>query len=473
MISNRLTLSLIVLLSLCILFTFLGCGLIKEKVPPPVVFDYPDIEQRDTLRVITRNHPLTYYLYRGTRRGFDYELIQKFADEHDLVLQVVIPPTFEDMIPWLRAGKGDVVASMMTITPERSEYALFTDPYHSVKQVAVGTEADPPPDSLMLLNGETILIRKGSSYDERLKQLVTDKYDITIEYMDELEDTREPIEVVAKGETALTVVDNSIAQLEQHFFPGLLIGVAVSEEEPIAWAVRPNAPILLDELNEFLQRHDRSAFFNILKRRYFDTPKRFLRHRTAQLALRSKGKISKYDHHFRDACDDLDLDWRLLAAQAYHESGFQPELVSWAGAVGVMQLMPRTAESLGVVDIYDPKENIHGGADYLSTLFDLYDETDSSAQSLLALVAYNMGLGHVADARRLTVARGANPNAWEDVRSDLIRLEDPEIYRDLTYGYARGRSAISYAESVLERYTIFTQLVPDSVIEAEDKLAQN
>ena len=458
-------------MSVVVLVGATSCSLLPGGLGHPIERDLPDLLERDTLRVITRNHPLTYYLYRGTRRGFDFELIQKFAQEQGLFLEVVIPPTWSDMIPYLYEGKGDVICSMMSITPERQEMVSFTRPYLEVQQVTVGTESEPPPQTLDELKGKTVLIRKGSSYEERLNQLRHNGIPLKLEYHDELNEVEDPVQFVARGRAPLTVVDDAIARLEQHFYPGLEIGVAVSDPEQVGWAVRPNSPELLAALNEFLERHNRSAFFNILKRRYFDNADRFLRHRTAYNAQFQDGQISRYDEFFQEAARETGVDWRLLAAQAYHESRFYPEKVSWAGAVGLMQVMPRTARAMGVSDIYDPEKNILAGARYMRRLYMLYNDSATEDDRIrMSLAAYNAGIGHLSNARRLTRELGGDPTRWSDVADALSKLEKPEYYQKDGYAFVRGRTVRRYVADVLHRYEIFSSLIdtqenhPDSTL---------
>jgi len=440
----------------------------QSSLPDLVDRDLADIVESDTLRVITRNHPLTFYLYRGMRRGFDFELIQKFAEEKDLVIQVVIPPKWVDMYSYLYEGKGDVIASQMTVTPERNSIVRFTKPYMQVCQVAVGTDESAPPTSLTELEGNSILVRRGSSYDERLRELRRSGMRFNILYLDEENYSEDPVQLVAQGKYPLTVVDNSIADLEQHFYPGLLSGVKLSDEQDIAWAVRPNSPKLADELNEFLTRQDRSAFFNVLKKRYFKNKDRFLKHRSVQIAFAQKGQLSTYDEIFKKAEEDTEFDWRFLAAQSYHESRFQPDLVSWAGAVGLMQLMPRTARSLGIQNIYDPEENIMGGARYMRYLYTHYDFPEEEDDRMrFALAAYNAGLGHIANARRLAGELGGDPDNWNDVARALSKLERPEYYNKEGYAFVRGRSVRRYVADVLHRYQIFQKLMDEEEIEEE------
>ncbi len=436
-----------------------------EEELKPIDRDLSEIVYNDTLRIITRNHPLTYYLYRGSRRGFDYELIKKFAEEQGLFLEVIVPPRWIDMIPYLYEGKGDIITSMMTVTPEREEKVDFTRSYMEVWQVAVGTDNNPPPMTLDELNGRTVLVRKGSSYQERLQELVQQGLDIRIEVLDDSVEIIEPVELVAQGLVPLSVVDNTIARLEEQFFPGLVEGVKLTEAQNIAWAVRPNSPELKEALNEFLTRYYRSAYFNILKKRYFENKNHFLRHRSAQLALARQGQISKYDDIFRAAAEETGFDWRLLAAQSYHESRFYRDNTSWSGAVGLMQLMPRTAEVMGVTDIYDPWQNIFGGARYLRILFDLYDDLEPDDQLAVTLASYNVGQGHIEDAMKRAVATNRNPSDWDELRYCLAELEIPEVYQEAKYGYCRGRSVVAYVEDVLHRFEIFKHLVGEEMLE--------
>jgi peptidoglycan lytic transglycosylase F len=445
-----------------------GCSN-SNQLADPVDRDFSEITISDTLRVVTFNHPITYYLYRGTRRGFDFELIQKFAEEKNLFLEVIVAPTWSDMIPYLYEGKGDVIASMLTITPERAEKVEFTRSYLEVWQVAVGTEDSPAPQSMDELNGREILVRKGSSYDERLRELQNQGLNIDIVYLDEESTPEPPIQLVARGKHQLTIADNLLANLEQQFYPGLDMGVSITEPQQVGWAVRPNSLILLEELNSFLTENDRSAFFNILKKRYFTNTQRFLRHRTAQMAQSQDGKISNFDDIYRDAVTGTTFDWRFIAAQSYHESRFQEDLVSWAGAVGLMQLMPRTAESVGVKDIYDPSENIFGGVKYMQLLYDRYESISNiTDRTKMVLAAYNAGPTHLYNARKLAKARGGDPNSWSDVAVSFSLLERPEYYNKDGYSFVRGRSVRRYVADVFHRYAIFSDLVEEDHVQEEE-----
>ncbi len=431
--------------------------------------DLEEIQYTDTLRVITRNHPLTYYLYRGTRRGFDYELIQKFAEEQNLFLEIVIPPSFNDMIPYLYEGRGDVIASNLAITPEREQQILFTHPYLEVRQVTVGTVENPPPQSIGDLEDRWVFVRNGTSYEERLREMQANGIDLRIETLEGPLSEMDPIELVANGERDLTVVDNTIAMLEQQFFPNLEIGVPVSDPQQLAWAVRPNSPELAEALNEFIDRYYRSAFFNILKARYFERPDRFRVHRSAQYALRTEGRISRYDDYFQAAANETGFDWRLLAAVSYHESRFSPQLRSWAGAYGLMQLMPKTAELVGIDNRRDPEQNILGGGRYLRILYNQYSYVDTEEDRLaFMLAAYNAGRGHLADAMQLAEDRGLNPHSWDDVAEILPLFEDPDVNQHYERGYFRGRSVRNYVYTVLHRYDIFRDMVDEFTPDFEE-----
>ncbi|MFH0883395.1 MAG: transporter substrate-binding domain-containing protein [bacterium] len=452
--------SLLVALVLLLLLNGIWPGL-RGHFGIPARRDLDQIVASDTLRVITRNHPLSYYLYRGTRRGFEFELLQRFAEEQGIHIEVVLPPTWNDMISWLYQGKGDVIAAQLTVTPERKRFVDFTNSYLQVQQVAVGTDEMPPPKSLEQLTGETVLVRRGSSYEERLRQLQRAGLDVRLDYLDETVEENDPVQLVAQGRYSLTVVDNTIARLEQHFYPGLQVGMTLSDPQDLAWAVRPNSPKLREALNDFLRRHERRTFFNVLKSRYFDDPDRFLKHRSAQLSLARRGRISDFDRYFREAGQTSGFDWRLLAAQSYHESRFRPNKVSWAGAVGLMQVMPRTAREMGIGNVWNPYQNIIAGARYMRRLYGLYGDAATEDDRLrMTLAAYNAGIGHISNARRLTSEWGGDSTSWNDVARSLSLLEKPEYYQKDSYAFVRGGTVRRYVVDVIDRYRIFCDLMP-------------
>lgn len=457
----------------------LHCGKSVEEVektptkPPQstktkeVFRDLDKIVSEDTIRVLTRNNILTYFLYRGAERGFEFELIRKFAEELDVNLKIIVPPNWDDLIPYLKEGKGDIIACSMTMTEEREKLLNFSKPYNFVHQVIVTNKNDLGIQKLEDLAGKKIHVVNGSSYHQQLLILQKDflrkgvKPEIQIELVDKkmLKGNDSLVKLLLDNQIEITVLDNNIAEAEKTFYPDLHIGIQISEEQEVAWAVRKNSPILLDSLNKFHKSIYRSEFFNILKKRYYHKPKIVSRYKKAFYAFSNDNRISNYDDLIQKYADSYDFDWVLIASQMYEESEFKPNAKSWAGAIGLMQIMPQTAKGYGFDENHSLEQNIEIGIKHLRELYELFDNADSENRLRLALAAYNVGQGHVRDAQSLAIWDGRDSNDWEVVSEYLKKLSRKEFYSKVKYGYCRGWQTVHYVNAILQRYETYKNLI--------------
>jgi len=425
--------------------------------PEPVSFDLPQIRERGTIRMLTRNNINCYFLYRGEQMGFEYALAKKFAEETDLDLEVIVPPSWKDLIPWLFEGKGDFIAAGTTITETRKDYVSFSIPYHHVQQMVVVREDHPPLTGPADLIGRTIHVRKGTSYQEYLQSLPeTIRGDIQVAALEPEIETEEILQDVADGTYEITVADSNIAQIEQTFHGNLRLAFALTEEQPIAWAVRPNAPELLSAINAYHEKMSGSAFYNIQYRRYYQSKKRYRRFKGHWEQVKAEGRISPYDELLKRYAEEYGFDWLLLASQAYQESKFDPRAQSWAGAEGLMQIMPRLAPSLGLHDPFDPDQSVCAGGLYLLQLWKKFDSVAEPDRTAFALASYNTGPGHLNDARRLAAKLGHSADRWEGaVEEALLKLSSRKYYRHASHGYCRGKQAVNYVNQILERWATY------------------
>ena len=252
----------------------------------------------------------------------------------------------------------------------------------------------------------------------------------------------------------LTVADSNILAIEQSYRDDVRPVYTLGEPREIAWAVRPGDTALLAEVNRFWRQEYRGEFHNILSKRYFANSRRIARLQQA----REDGALSPYDDLFRKWADQTGIDWRLLAAQAFVESEFDPGSESWAGAVGLMQVLPQTAEQVGVDgDLRDPETGIRAGALYLDYLIDRFDPALPLADRLrFALAAYNAGLGHVLDGRRLARAKGLDPDLWFDNVDRVLPLLSRQDYANQSrYGYCRCRETLAYVRQIDDAYAAY------------------
>ncbi len=421
--------------------------------------DLPEIEKRKVLRVLTRNVAGSYFLYRGEQMGFEYELVKKFAETAGLRIQIVVPAEEKQLIPWLLEGKGDLVASMIAVTPDRKEKVLFSRPYFQAAQVVVGRREEPAMDGPGDLAGREIAVRSSSASLETLERL-RETIPFRIRPVDERVETAALIRGVGDGIYDLSVTDETDLRLERSYRDDVHALLKVSDEADLAWAVRPDSPLLLDRVNRFLDAQYRGKFYNVLVRKYFGDKRS--PGRAVDVHHRSNGALSPYDALFRKYGREVEIDWRLLAAQAYQESRFRPDARSWAGAVGVMQIMPAAAEEVGVTgDLEDPEVGIRAGALYLRWLLDRFRDgpQDYGEQLRFALGAYNAGRGHVLDGRRVAETIGKNPNRWFDnVEDAMVLLRKPEFAAVSRFGYCRGDQPKKYVREITDRYLSYAQV---------------
>ncbi|MCH8041272.1 MAG: transporter substrate-binding domain-containing protein [Nitrospinae bacterium] len=423
--------------------------------------DLPDIKQRRVLRVLTRNNPATYFLWRGELLGFEYELIRQFAKQHQLRVEMVVPPSREDLIPWLLEGRGDVVAASMTITKEREAQGIaFSRPYAKVSEILVSradeTETTlPNPASLA---NRTVAVRRSSSYWGTLEQLRQSGVDFTLQAVPEDVETEEIIAGVAEGKYDLTVADSHILNIELTWRKDIRAAFPLGEPTPHGWGVRKDDTQLLAALNAFLKKEYRGVFYNITFRKYFKDSRKIRKH--IEFRATRTGVLSPYDDIVKRYADRFGFDWRLIVAQMFQESRFDPNARSWAGAVGLMQVMPRTAKELDVGDVRKPESGIHAGVKYLDWVRKRFEpELSVQDRTWFTLAAYNVGYGHVLDARRLAKKLGYNPNRWFGHVEKAIQLLSLKKYaRQARHGYCRGSEPITYVRKIKAHYDAYLQM---------------
>jgi membrane-bound lytic murein transglycosylase F len=419
--------------------------------------DLDGILKRGELRVITRNNGVSYFLERGEPRGFDYELAAMLAKSLKVRLAMVVPPAHDQMVPWLLEGRGDLIAASFTVSPDRARMVDFSRPYLTVQEMVVQRTGEPRLKSLSDLKGRRISVRPASSYAATLARLQSQGGFTVVPVAEDVE-TEDLIDAVANGTADLTIADSHILQ-EQLTWRTNVVGAFALEPQTkdLAFAVRVGNPKLLAAVNDFLKRAVKGLEFNLSFRRTFETPQG-----GPALDAGVKNAVSQYDPIFQKFAPRYGFDWRLTAAQAYQESRFDPRAKSREGAVGLLQILPRTAKSLGFTKLTDPEECTHAGIAYLAALMGQL-EPDLALQQRVrfALAAYNVGLGHLTDARRLADEHGLDKNRWfGNVEKAMLELQKPVNYRRARYGYARGSEPVKYVSEIQTRYEQYLALVP-------------
>jgi membrane-bound lytic murein transglycosylase F len=436
--------------------------------------DLDAIKSRGVLRVLTTNNAVNYFLYRGQQMGFDYELAKMASDRLGVQLEMVVPQRFEQLIPWLLDGRGDVIAGSLTVTPERQEQIEFSIPYLYVQEVLVQSSArDERLHSINELQGRKVHVQKSSSYYGTLQEIqeVVGTFEI-IEVPEELE-IEALMTWVADGHIEYTVADSHLLDAELTYRDDIEAAFALeipneedeesseTEQKSIAFGVRKDNPELQAFLDDFIKSTYRGLEYNVARQRYFEAPHRMRRVKEERATV--SGLVSPYDEIIKKYSKQYGLDWRLMAAQAYEESRFNPRAESWAGAQGLFQVMPATAMELGFDDLFDTEVSIHVGIRHMHRLLERLDPRIPFTNRLrFALAAYNAGLGHVLDARRLTRQRGQDADQWFDhVETAMLLLEQPKYYAHARYGYVRGSETVAYVSRVQNRYDHYVSLFPE------------
>lgn len=445
---------------------------LNVTVKEPVKRDFDEIKQSGTLKMITRYSSNTYFLHQGIEWGFEYELVNKFADKHDLALEVVVVEPDENPYDLLNSGKGDLIAANYTATKQRKKYVQFTRPYNIVNQVLVFSKAikEAPETIEELAKAEIpITVRRNSSYYYRLLELQEQGIHLTTHLVPNTKDTESILFEISSGNYSATVADDNIFQASNKYMDGLVKGPTIAKNDTIAWAIRKNAPNLETELNRFLYDHfrfgkpgenpKRSTFLNVLRKRYFESGPQIAEYYDPETSQKGGlGIISPYDDLIKEVADSADVNWLLISSIIAQETKFNPNSKSWAGAVGLMQVLPRYSE-VEKEKLYDAKTNIREGVRIIKEHLQHYSYMDSTDQWSFALAAYNAGPGHIADARRLAIDQNKNPNDWENAADALLKLMHRKYYKDARYGFCRGIETVRYVKEIKNRYETYESIL--------------
>ena len=425
-----------------------------------------EIVKSGYIRVLTRNNDTSFFIYRGHRMGFDYELGKKLAQHLGIRVDMIITQGWQEMLPSLLRGDGDVIAAEFTVTDERKQQVLFAEPWGHTREVVVWKDGAPEIKAAEDLAGKEVHVRKGSTYFATLTELnvklaAAGKKPVTITPVPEDWETDTILASVSKGEMVYTIADELLANIHTAYFDNLVVGAAISPERDLAWAVRPGDVELKKAIDDVFRELRKKPDFNILRKKYFEAERSLKSKRKDKFYASETGTLSAYDPLVRKYAEQHQFDWRLVAAQIYQESRFDPQRKSWVGALGLFQIMPATAKGLGIQDPTDPEQSIRGGLKYMQQLSDHYkDVPDPIERYRFALAAYNTGFGHVDDARHLARAAKKDPTHWREVAPFLLSLSDRKVAAKARFGFCRGSEPVDYVRHIDERYTGYAQLVP-------------
>jgi membrane-bound lytic murein transglycosylase F len=456
----------------------------------PVTRDLNEIKKAGTLTVLAPYNATTYFIYRGEPLGYEYELLQAFAKDQGLELKMLVVADPKSLFAVLNSGEGDIAADHLVPTPENKTDVAFTQALYWTEPVLVqqgappekagkGTEkvmaAGPADQTAEIdiqarlitqpkqLSGKTVTLPEQSAYNRTLVELSDEiSGEIHVVEMGALQDEA-LAQKVARGEVQFTVMQKNLADLKEAEFKNLKVRPILSKSHSVAWAVRKTSSDLAKALNAWIEEKQNGSLFDKLYKKYFIDRKNYLERVESGLLTSTTGKISPYDDLLKQYANEVSWDWRLLASQMFQESRFKPDAHSWAGAAGLLQLMPKTAEEYGVKNSLDPADNIQGAVKFLKWLDGFWREriTDDNERMKFVLASYNAGAGHVRDAQRLTEKYGGNTQSWEDVSYWLLQESTQQYSADpvVKFGFCRGLEPVNYVTHILERYDRYKKFV--------------
>ena len=423
--------------------------------------DLSAIKDHGVLRVITRNNAATFFLWRGEQIGFEFELLKEFARRQRLYVEVVIAPQHASLFDMLEGGAGDVAAaSLPADMPRRRPGVSMTRPFNYVYDFLVARHDDDTILGIHDLAGRAVTVRRSSAHWHTLERLREAGLKVDIEPAPEDAETESLIAAVGEGRIGLTVAPSHVLDIELGYRTDVRKAFTLRGPVPLAWGVRTANPELLAALNEFLDKEYRGLFFNVVYQKYFENPVRMRRHREDRVDHEEADGLSPYDDIVQREAAKYGFDWPLIVAQMYQESRFNRKARSRAGAIGLMQLLPRTAREFGVKHLRNPEQSIRGGVAYLAWLHSRFEpELAVKDRMWFALAAYNAGFGHVRDARKLARQLGFDPDRWFDnVEKAMRLLSKRAYYRKTAYGYVRGYEVVKYVRDIRERYRSYLQI---------------
>lgn len=444
--------------------------------------DLDKIRERGKLVAITDFNSTNYFIYKGEPMGFNYELLRAFADQVGIDLEIITENHIEHAVRMLKSGDADIIAMGITVNSTRKKEMLFTEPIDETRQVLVQRKprnwrnmTAMSLDKKLIRNqldiaGKVVYVQEGSSHAERMTTLAHEIGD-SITIIEVPYESEQLIKNVAEGEIDYTVCDENVAHVNATYYPDIDISTPVSFPQRLAWGVRKNnSDKLLEELNKWISTFKNTESFALLHSKYFRNSRSSTIVRSDYYALNT-GKVSKYDDLIRQFSDTINWDWRLLASLICQESRFEPDVTSWAGAYGLMQVLPMTGERFGIDITSSPKNNIKAGVRYINWLHSIYDQKvpDEKERLNFILASYNAGPGHVLDAMKLAGKNGMDPQKWADVETWLLKKSDPKYYNDVVVrnGYFRGTESVAFVSEILDRYEHYKNILPAEFVKKD------
>lgn len=438
---------------MCVLLLISGCD------RPLMQNDLEALLSRGELVLITRNNPACYYEGPHGPTGFEYELAKSFADDLGVDLRLKVIEEEADMIAALKSGQGDIIAAGFPFgTPSANLLALGPG-YQDVEQQVVGRRGGPEIKNVGALEAYTLWMTGSSARIEYLEALRRDFPNIGWQILTAYS-SEDLLQMVWNRSLPLTVVDSNTMSMNHHHYPELTVMLTLGRPQQLTWATDPRNRRLKAAMDKWFDRKETRGIIEGLVEHYYSHLESFDYVDLARYRRRIKVRLPKYRHYFEAAAEKYKLDWKLVAAQAYQESHWDPQAESYTGVRGIMMLTRETSVSMGLDDRMDSEASIFAGTRYLAGLHRRVDKkVPEPDRTFMALAAYNIGFGHLQDARILAKRLGKLEDSWHGVRSVFPLLQQKKYYSTLEYRYARGSEAVIYVDRIRTYYKILQSIV--------------
>lgn len=440
-------------LSSSLILALISCDDISMTAP---VSKLEKIKKAGVLQVATRLDPSTYYpLPEGGYSGLEYDLVMLFAKQLGVKVNFQTPNHFEAILEKTITGDIDIAAAGLTITDARKKNLRFSPPYHEITEQIVYRSGIYRPKNITDLANGILEITQGTSHAESLKKLKKTNPSLNWVTNNKL-DSNQLLRLVNQGLIDYTVADSNQIMLMRRFYPQLNIAFNITKPRELAWALpRSDDDSLYQEVTRFFKKIKKDKTLAQLIERYYGHVKKLTTLDKIKFYQRQKTRLPDYKNYFIAAGKKYNLDWRLLAAIGYQESHWEESAVSPTGVRGIMMLTNDTAKQLGIKNRVDPKQSIEGGALYFhQRLKKIPSRIQEPDRTWFALASYNIGFGHLEDARILTQRYGGNPDKWIDVKKFLPKLSHPSWHKQTKHGYARGYEPVIYVENIRNYYDL-------------------
>jgi membrane-bound lytic murein transglycosylase MltF len=434
---------------------------VRLVMDKPFTGDFDAMVKRRQIRVAVTFNRTHYFIDKGQERGLTYEALKLFENDLNADLKtgnlkvhvVMVPMSRDQLYPALASGKVDMVAAMVTVTPEREKLVAFSEPTRTnVSEVVVTGPGAPPIATVDDLAGQEVFVRKGSIYDESLVRLnaqlkARGKPPVVITVAPDVLEDDDVLEMVNAGLAPVTVVDDYLAEFWSQVLTNIKVhrDITVRSGGSLAVAFRKENPRLREVVNTWIRKHGKGdAFRNVIERRYLESVK-YVKNAAADA---ERQKLQAVVELFKKYGAQYNLDYMLMAAQGYQESTLDQSVKSPVGAIGVMQVMPPTGKELKVGDITQIEPNIHAGVKYMRFMMDQYfkdEPMDNLNKGLMTFAAYNAGPGRVRQLRREAEKKGLNPNVWF---GNVERVASERI----------GRETVTYVSNIYKYYITYRLL---------------